>query len=161
MEMTKMCWNNPAVEVQQFVPQYCQTPCGDGETMVTYYFQCDGDRGSYIWMETNGTPGLQAKTTTNIFGREQGVWNRTDNLYDFTWASRESNWGTFTPCGQTHQVTVSKGTSIDDVFPLGWESQYTTGRNASQVRIWTAGGTNTHVTAQLTTDEFTPHFSHS
>ena len=161
METKKMIWGNPELEVQKFVPQYCQTPCGDGTTMVTYHFKCDGDHGAYVWEETNGIPGLQAKTETNIFGRPQGVWNRTDSSYDFTWASRESKWGTYSPCGRTHDVTVPKGTSIDDVFPLGYESDYTSGRNASLVRIWKQGGTNTHVTSQLTTEEFTPHYSHS
>ena len=33
------------------------------------------------------------KLKTNFFGREQGVWNRTDTNYDFTWASRERQMG--------------------------------------------------------------------
>ena len=118
---------------------------------------CDCEVGSYVWLETNGTPGLQAKTEINFFGREQGVWNRTDTDYDFTWASRESRWGNFEPCRAKHQVTVDAGTSIDDIFPLGYVSYYTTGRNATQVRVWTDGGKNTHVTTHLDSSSYTPH----
>ena len=157
METMKKQWGKALVGVQRFVPQYCQTPCGDGTTMVTYYFMCDCEAGHYVWLETNGTPGLQAKTETNFFGREQGVWNRTDNDYDLTWASRESRWGNFQPCEERHTVTVPAGTSVDDIFPYGYTSNYTTGRNATLVRVWTDNETNTHVTTHLDSSSYTPH----
>ncbi len=157
--MEKKIYERPVMQVEAFVANhYCST-CGDGPTEVTYDFKCDGEVGGYVWLETNGTPGLQAKTETNFFGREQGVWNRTDANYDFTWASRESRWGNFTPCGETHSVTVPAGTSIDNVFPQGYASYYTTGRNAMNVRVWTDSGRNTHVTTQLHEHEFTPHYN--
>lgn len=155
--MEKKVYSKPIMMIETFVPQEYCAPCGDGATEVTYYFMCDANYGSYVWLETNGTPGLQAKTETNFFGREQGVWNRTDNDYDLTWASRESRWGNFSPCGEKHTVTVPKGTPIDDIFPHGYTSYYTTGRNATPVRVWTDGNTNTHVTSQLNSSEFTPH----
>ena len=155
--MAKKVYGKPLMFAEEFVPQEYCAPCGDGTTEVTYFFMCNANVGSYIWLETNGTPGLQAKTETNWFGRQQGIWNRTDNSYDLTWASRESNWGSFDPCRKTHTVTVAKGTPIDDVFPMGYASYYTTGRNAQQVRVWTDEGTNTHVTTQLSSSEYTPH----
>lgn len=157
METMKKQWGKALVGVQRFVPQYCQTPCGDGTTKVTYYFMCDCESGSYVWLETNGIAGLQAKTEENWMGRQQGVWNRTDNDYDLTWASKEANWGSFEPCRKKHTVTVDKGTSIDAVFPMGYTSYYTAGRNATPVRVWTDNGTNTHVTTHLNTSEYTPH----
>ena len=156
MRLEKKNWISPRTGFQEFVPnEYC-APCGDGTTEVTYYFMCDCKVGSYVWLETNGTAGLQAKTETN-FGLEQGVWNRTDNRYDLTWASRERRWGNFRPCGERHTVTVPKGTPIDDIFPYGYTSYYNTGRNATPVRVWTDNGTNTHVTTHLDASEYTPH----
>lgn len=155
--MEKKTYSKPTISAQRFEPQEYCVPCGDGATEVTYYFMCDCEVGSYVWLETNEKAGLQAKTETNFFSREQGVWNRTDNNYDLTWASRESRWGNFSPCRQRHQVTVPAGTSIDDIFPHGYVSYYTTGRNATPVRVWTDGGTNTHVTTHLDQSSYTPH----
>ncbi len=157
--MEKKIYEKPTMQVEAFVANHYCSGCGDGPTEVTYAFKCDSRAGSYVWLETNGTPGLQAKTETNWMGRPQGVWNRTDTNYDFTWASKESNWGEFSPCNRTHSITVTKGTPIEDVFPMGYASQYTTGRNATSVRVWTANGTNTHVTTQLHESEFTPHYN--
>ena len=153
----KKIYEKPVMLAELFVPNYFCAGCGDGTTEVTYYFMCDSEVGSYVWLETNGEAGLQAKTETNYMGRQQGVWNRTDTDYDFTWASRESRWGNFAPCGKTHKVTVPKGTPIDDIFPMGYASFYTTGRNATPVRVWTDGGTNTHTSTHLDATEYTPH----
>ena len=82
--MAKKVYGKPLMFAEAFIPQEYCAACGNGTTMVTYYFMCDASTGSYVWLETNGTPGLQAKTEINYMGRPQGVWNRTDYNYDFT-----------------------------------------------------------------------------
>lgn len=147
METKKMSWENPAVDVQRFVPQYCQTPCGDGEEMVTYYFECDAglNENHYVFLETNGEEGLQPN------GRFE--WG------DYWWEVEYHNpdqrlTRTFHPCSQTHVVTVPRSQSIDDIFPMGYMLE----RNQTiPVRIWTANGTNVHCTTQLREDSFVPH----
>ncbi len=156
--MEKKKYTIPVMQVEVFMANHYCSGCGD---MVTYSFKCNASVGKYVWLETNGTSGVQAKTvTTEFYGRKMGLWNRTDNRYDFTWASEEKKWGTFA-CGDTHSVTVPKGTSIDEVFPNGYASTYSTGEKATSVRIWTDNGTDTHVTTLPIELESTPHNNHS
>ncbi len=150
METTKMSWNNPAVDVQRFVPQYCQTPCGDGEGTVTYHFKCDAglDQRHYVYLETNGEPGLQYSGHFD--------WG------DFTYHNPDERiTRSFHPCSQTHDVTVPLPPSgnpddinIDQWFPRGYMLE--NGR-VYEVRVWTANGTNVHCTRQLDAETFIPH----
>lgn len=52
-------WNAPQILVQQFVPNEYVAACGDSGT--TYKFSCDagGGESGDVYLETNGTPGLQ------------------------------------------------------------------------------------------------------
>lgn len=155
--MEKKNYKRPIMQIEEFVANHFIAACSEVQTMVTYDFWCNANVGEYVWFETNGKAGLQAKTDR----RGNGVWNTTDDDYDQTWASREGKWGSFGPCGHSHSVTVPKGTPIDDIFPKGYASYYSNGYNATQVRIYTDGDTNTHVTRQLNESEFTPKPTHS
>lgn len=145
-----MSWNNPAVEVQRFVPQYCQTPCGDGAGTVTYHFKCDAglDQRHAVFLETNNTAGLQIIPGYSF---SEGHWYGGDRYLT----------NGFHPCSETHDVTVPLPPSgdpndinIDQWFPRGY--MYENG-SWIDVRVWTANDTNVHCTLQINAETFIPH----
>ena len=141
MRLEKKDWISPRTGFQEFVPnEYC-APCGDGTTMVTYYFWCDAGNGStfIVYQDPDGDGELSPSEERNQYI------------------------GNFYACRESHTVTVEKGTSIDYIFPRGiigrtewvdWEIKYVT----RPVRIWRGeDGNNIHCTTHLDTSEFTPH----
>lgn len=139
MRLEKKDWISPRTGFQEFVPnEYC-APCGDGTTMVTYYFWCDAGAGDYkVWLDSNNNGELDQGIDTNI----------TRN-------------GTYSPCNESHTVTVPKGQSIDSTFPKGFMKATYMGYvygEAIPVRIWRGeDGKNVHCTTHLDESEFTPH----
>lgn len=151
METMKKQWGKPLTGVQRFVPQYCQTPCGDGTTMVTYNFWCNAGNGRsyYVWLDNN-----------TIGGDAEGDWYEVSSGWttEYEWRGQDEYIGRFHACEASHSVTVPKGSSIDDIFPLGLISRNMYGTNATRVRIWRGeDGDNIHCTTKLDTSEFTPH----
>lgn len=154
METMKKQWGKALVGVQRFVPQYCQTPCGPGTTMVTYKFWCNAGTGDYyVWEETNGKTGLQTSGGNGYNA-------------DKCWAGYyPAPWISYHPCNDTHSVTVPKGTSVDNIFPYGYISKNSNGYNNTPVRLWldrkpnpvTGDATDIHCTTKLNTSEYTPH----
>ena len=57
--MNRNVWKQPMTVVQKFVPNEYVAACGDSGT--TYLFTCDagGGKSGTVYLETNGTPGLQ------------------------------------------------------------------------------------------------------
>ena len=67
--MKKRVWENPLTMVQQFVPNEYVAACGD-ENKV-YKFKCDAPVGliqGWVYLETNGVPGLQRLSLRHIPG---------------------------------------------------------------------------------------------
>lgn len=93
METMKKQWGKALTSVQEFVPQYCQTPCGPGET----YWTGTCDYTGYAFKDLNNN---------KVFDRTNSGWTDegSPNAYD----------GTNTSEG--HRVTMtsdpSKGTMI-------------------------------------------------
>lgn len=57
--MIKKVYNKPELKSEAFVPQSYVAACGDSGTV--YKFKCDAGGGvsGDVYLETNGTPGLQ------------------------------------------------------------------------------------------------------
>lgn len=77
METTKMSWNNPAVEVQQFVPQEFCGSCADGG--MNYLFECNAgvSRGldhGHIYVERYGSADTFDYTGNTVRERELGYF---------------------------------------------------------------------------------------
>ena len=149
----KKQWTKPFVGVQEFVPQEFIAACAADEYYRVYKFWCNFNAGRYVWIETNGTPGLQS--SGNWFNN----WE-TDLRYDRTWASRRDAWGTFSPCGSYHEVSIPCDASgnpkedINEIFPAGYVNTRTSARGAQSCYVWTDGGTNTHVTQHLDVSDY-------
>ena len=151
METMKKQWGKALVGVQEFVPQEYIAACAADEYYRVYKFWCDFEAGNYVWLETNGTPGLQSS----------GNWTTTSSVYDHTWASQRPNWGSFSPCGGYHEVKIPCDASgnlaepVENYFPKGYVSYYkSSNRPYQECYIWTDNGTNTHVTKQLSFDDY-------
>lgn len=116
-----------------FVPQSYVAACGDSGT--DYYFTCDaggGDSG-YVWLETNGVPGLQ----------EYPKWVQTGtSIKDGYWAEADQSLGGYHACREKHTASTL------DEFPLGYYRAYGSS-TAINVRVWTEGGTDVHCTENL------------
>ena len=148
--MEKKTYSKPQMAAQRFEPQEFISACPPSETFVTYEFWCDARVTSY---------GANRRYHV-YFDNGDGVFNTSG--YNADRSAMPSNWS-YSPCMQTHSVTVPKGQSIDDVFPKGWLVPLT-GYGTEQtdqavaVRIWQPNSTdyaNTHCTRQLSEDEFT------
>ena len=142
MESIKRKWGKPGLDVQVFVPQEFISACPPSDTWVTYEFWCDAGGGSSynVYLDTNGD----------------------GQLSDYE--ERNQYIGNFHACRESHSVTVKKGTSIDDIFPLGiigpyeWVGSWPAHREyvTKPVRIWRGEkGDNIHCTFTLNTSEFT------
>lgn len=154
-------WISPRTNYQEFVPQEFIAACAPDEFERVYKFWCNFNAGNYVYIETNGTPGLQVS----------GNWiSNPANYalggpYDQTWASTRSHWGTFTPCNTYHEVRVKcdangniiDGTNIKAIFPDGYVNTRQRVAGAQQCVVWTDGGTNTHVTQHLDVEDFSIH----
>lgn len=129
--MIKEAWVYPETKVQQFMANEYVAACGDSGDTVTYKFECNAQKdfnifinSGKVYLETNGEPGLQT-------GRDRYL-------------------GSYHPCGQTHKVTVPKGTDVSSIFQEGYFKPSgifdTSTRN---VFVWTDNGTNIHCTMNL------------
>lgn len=144
--MEKKTYSKPLMAAQQFEPQEFVAVCPPSETYVTYEFWCDASVTAYG--ATYGYYHIYLDNGDGVFDE------RTDT--DLTQGQ------VYSPCGETHSVTVPIGTSIDDVFPKGWlvplrnyTYQEVTSRTIP-VRVWRGeNGDNGHCTRQLNEDEFT------
>ena len=116
---------------EAFVPQSYVAACGDSGT--DYYFTCDagGGESGYVWLETNGVPGLQ----------EYPKW-------DGDWVEADRSLGGYHACNKKHIAS-----SLDE-FPKGYFKADSWGSTAIEVRVWTAGGTNVHCTEKLDMNEW-------
>ena len=159
METMKKEWGKPLTSVQEFVPQEFIAACAPDEMYRIYHFECYSTKGRYVWIETNGTSGLQSS----------GNWISNPATYapggpyDQTWASSRDHWGTFGPCHQTHDVRIevnpdgSLKEDINNYFPRGYINSRTSARGASPCYVWTANGTNTHVADNLDFNDYEIH----
>ena len=156
MRLEKKDWISPRTNYQEFTPQEFIAACAPDEYYRVYKFWCNFNAGNYVWLETNGQAGLQSS----------GNWTVTSTEYDHTWASQRSKWGSFSPCGQYHEVKVpcdasgnpTGGVDIKTIFPDGYVSFYTSSKRPYQsCVVWTDGGTNTHVTQHLDVEDFSIH----
>lgn len=127
--MAKKAYSKPMLKSEAFVPQSYVAACGDSGT--DYYFKCDAGGGvsGYVWLETNGVPGLQETETW------QGHLVEADEFR-----------GGYHACNEKHIAS-----SLDE-FPLGYYKTGLFSRDVIEVRVWTEGGTNVHCTEKLDQD---------
>ena len=159
METMKKEWGKPLTSVQEFVPQEFIAACAPDEMYRIYHFECTSTNGPYVYIETNGTPGLQVSGNwiSNPANYAPG------GPYDQTWASQRSHWGTFTPCHETHDVRIecnpdgSLKEDINNYFPAGYINTRQRARGAQDCFVWTDGGTNTHVADHLDFNDYDIH----
>ena len=155
MESIKRKWGKPGLDVQVFMPnEYC-APCGDGTTQVTYYFMCDGGLGNShydVWLDDN--PKDNVLTGKWKYSSGEIIWGSNDQGFSDTWLTSGKYYHS---CKKAHTVTVSKGTSVDDIFPYGFlQVKYDYGGDVIPVRLWRGDG-SIHATRTLNSSEFTPH----
>ncbi len=136
----KKIYEKPVMLAERFVANHYCSACPDPDTYVTYDFVCDAGGGSSynVFYDTDGDGELSPQEERNEYI------------------------GNFHACRDTHSVTVLKGQSIDNIFPLGiigrtewvgWERKYVT----YPVRIWRGeDGNNIHCTTNLNASEYTP-----
>ena len=156
--MEKKVYSKPLMFAEEFVPQEYIAACSPDETYRVYHFECSSS-GSYVWIETNGNPGLQTS----------GNWISNSSLYgpggqyDQTWASSRYYWGTFRACHKTHDVKINcapDGSLLEDInnyFPAGYINSRARARGAHSCYVWTDGGTNTHVADKLDFQDYSIH----
>ena len=156
--MERKEYKKPVMFAEQFNPQAYCAPCGDGTTMVTYYFMCDGGFGDThynVWLDDNPKDGqLTGVWRTNYWGNLQ--WANNDQGNHDTWLTAGKYYHS---CQKTHTVTVPAGTSVEDIFPYGF-IQLKSDQTAEviPVRIWRGeNNDNIHCTRALNSDSFTPH----
>ena len=156
--MEKKNYSKPFMMSEKFVPQDYVAACPPDSEFVKYLFVCDANTdnppssGQYdVYLETNGTAGLQIGLGWGIFGDEK--LNRTGII----------SLSHYHPCNQTHEVTVPKSqataANLNNLFPLGYivhpNATDINDRDYRTVRIWTANNTNIHCTRQLNQSNFT------
>lgn len=132
--MAKKAYSKPMLKSEAFVPQSYVAACGDSGT--DYYFKCDAGGGvsGYVWLETNGVPGLQ----------ENKEWVGTGtNWWEGHLVEADKFLDGYQACNTTHTASSS------DEFPLGYFKANSWGSTAIEVRVWTEGGTNVHCTENL------------
>ena len=146
--MEKKAYNKPLMFAEEFVPQSFVAACSADEDYVTYHFECDA--------KTTGW--FQGNSFHVYFDNGDGVFDKNSDQNAFpnnTWA--------YSPCGETHDITVHKGESIDNVFPKGWLVPlvglvgWEMPDRARMVRIYQpepGNYNNTHCTFQLSESEF-------
>ena len=157
--MERKEYSKPFMFVEQFVPNRYVAGCAPDEMYRIYHFECDATYGQYVYIETNGTAGLQVS----------GNWISNPSSYapggpyDQTWASSRSHWGTFSACHQTHDVRIevnpdgSLKEDINTYFPKGYINTRQRASGAQDCYVWTENGTNTHVTNHLDFNDFDIH----
>lgn len=146
METMKKQWGKPLTSAQEFTPQEYVAVCPPSDVWVTYEFWCDASISSYF-----GDYALHV------------YFDDGDEVFDSGDTSALPRGWTYSPCGKTHDVTVRRGESIDNVFPKGWivplngiTGEEMTSR-AKAVRIYQpkpVNYTDTHCTFQLHESEF-------
>ena len=155
--MERKEYSKPFMFVEQFVPNRYVAGCAPDEMYRIYHFECYSTKGRYVWIETNGTAGLQ--TSGNWVNSGYGPGER----WDQTWASTRNNWGTFGPCYETHDVRIevnpdgSLKEDINTYFPKGYINTRARTTGASSCYVWTANGTNTHVADNLNFNDYEIH----
>lgn len=97
------------VEEKFLANKYCVNCSELGN--VTYAFVCDAPSSSSVYMENGKEEGLQ-KTGKN----------KDQSLLGFL--------SYYSPCGDTHTVTVPKGTDVSDIFHKGYLG------DGTQIVIW-------------------------
>ena len=149
--MEKKIYSKPFMVKEQFVPQDYVAACGPDSQFVTYLFECNGTSNSStngydVYLEDNGRAGLQIVLGGGVFGDKKLTG----------WLLLPTTW--YSPCHKTHQVTVPKGTNIDDIFIPGYivHSGATDldKNDVVDVRVWTDNNTNIHTTRTLNSTEF-------
>lgn len=155
----KKNYQKPVMLAERFVANHYVAACDPDEVYRIYHFECTSSKGRYVWIETNGTPGLQSS----------GNWISNESSYapggpfDQTWASSRYYWGTFGPCGETHDVRIdcnpdgSLKEDINNYFPAGYINSRASARGASDCFVWTNNGTNTHVADHLDVNNYSIH----
>lgn len=121
--MNRSVWKQPLTVVQKFMPNEYVAACGDSGTI--YKFKCDagGGESGTVYLETNGTPGLQTS------GRNADRWL-----------------GGYYACGTTHEA------DSDDEFLNGYYVTWSLfgGTQTTDVIVWRGPrGNNTHCTTNL------------
>lgn len=154
----KKIYEKPVMQAELFVANHYVAQCADPETTVTYIFDCDGGVGQThynVWQDDNPQD-----------NQLSGEWRISPYTGSYTWGYNDSGdrdtWLTsgtyyFHNCTQGHhEVTVPKGTSIDNIFPYGF-IQVKNDRNGTviPVRLWRGDG-DVHATRTLNSSVFTP-----
>lgn len=148
--MEKKAYSKPIMSAQHFEPQEFIAACDPDATFVTYEFWCDAGVGNEykVYLDSN----------------HDGVFQQSSD----TQLTQSANWWTgqpgtvFSPCQETHSVTVRKGESIDNIFPIGFIVRYDNyglhTNDVTKVRIWRGDNNdNIHCTTALHESEFTEH----
>ena len=159
INMERKEYSKPFMFVEQFVPNRYVAGCAPDEMYRIYHFECTSTKGNYVWIETNGTYGLQSSGNwiSNPASYAPGA------AFDQTWASSRSHWGTFSACHQTHDVRIevnpdgSLKEDINNYFPKGYINTRQRASGAQDCYVWTDGGTNTHVANNLNFNDFDIH----
>lgn len=133
--MKKRTYIKPILSGEEFVPQaYCKNCSAEDNKKWVYSFVCDAGnkyRTHTVYLETNGIEGLQTG---------DGGDKRQSTKYH--------------PCGASHVVeTYEKLTdaNLNAIFPKGYIKINDEWKDC---RVWTANGTNTHVTTAIDADDF-------
>lgn len=155
----KKIYEKPVMLAERFVPNHYVAACPDPDTYVTYKFDCNGGVGQThynVWLDDNPQDNQltgEWREQVTIFG-SQWTWGYNDYGDRDTWLTSGKY---FHNCTQGHhEVTVPKGTSIDNIFPYGF-IQVKNDRNGTviPVRLWRGDG-DIHATRTLNSSEFTP-----
>ena len=149
--MERKKYSKPFMIKERFVPQEYVAVCPPDSEYVTYLFECNGtsdssSNGYDVYLETNGNNTLDIWLGAGILGDHKLTG----------WLLLPTTW--YSPCGETHQVTVPKGTNVDDIFPHGYivhsgATDLNKG-DAVPVRVWTNNNTNIHTTRTLLSEDF-------
>lgn len=133
--MKKRTYIKPILSGEEFVPQaYCKNCSAEDNKKWVYSFVCDAgtpNKWHTVYLETNGTEGCQT--------------GRGGDEYQ---SSR------YHPCGASHVVETNEeltDANLNAIFPKGYILINDKWENC---RVWTANGTNTHVTTAIDADDF-------
>ena len=135
INMERKEYSKPFMFVEQFVPNRYVAGCAPDEMYRIYHFECTSTKGNYVWIETNGTYGLQSS----------GNWISNPASYAPDDVRIEVN-----PDGSLKE-------DINTYFPKGYINDRRSATGASNCYVWTANGTNTHVADNLNFDDYDIH----
>ena len=79
METMKRKWGKPVMEVQRFVPNYCQDPCTVPESYLRVWVPVKEDNGLEGWQQHNAPAGYAIDSNGRAY---EGYWKLYGATYE-------------------------------------------------------------------------------